>query len=61
MSTMAPARCVDEDRVALHLPNGRAVDHLARFIGQRAMQADDVADGQQILQGLNAIDADRDL
>ena len=50
MSTMGAARHVDEDRVALHLRDGCGVDHFARFVSQRAMQADHVADGQQILQ-----------
>ena len=61
MSTMGAARRVDEDRVALHLRDGRSVDHFARFISQRTMQADHVADGQQILQALDSIDADGDL
>jgi hypothetical protein len=61
MSTMGAARRVDEDRVALHLRDGCGVDHFARFVSQRAMQADHVADGQQILQALDSIDADGDL
>src|SRR5271154_4178604 len=60
-ASMSAARRIDEDRVAFHLRQRRRVDHGACFIGQRTMQADDVARSQQLIQVLDAIDADGDL